>query len=348
MTIAWSWAGATADHATAPSPAYPASGVAAGDQVLLVVVNKPETSTPDTPSGWTPPILTGTGGSGTQAADTGAVRISVFARTATGGEASTTVPVNVPSGNGVVAVLVGLTKTATNWLLASGGVGSDTTADTTLTAAASNIAAASGDHLIGIVGLGTDSVNVTASSTTIPGTTIGAWTERVDIGGSAGNDRRMAVYDAAITAGTSTGAGTVTFTLGTSAPGAVALLRLRESSNTPPVANAGSDQVAFVGDLVTLTGAGSSDPDGTITGYSWTQISGPAVTLSSTTTASPTFTPAAVGTCVIGLIVTDNGGDTSTQDTVTISVALPAGKYMALGGQWTYERARAALSGGWN
>ncbi|MCK9901284.1 PKD domain-containing protein [Glutamicibacter sp. V16R2B1] len=349
MTIAWSWTGTAVDHATAPSPAYPASGVAAGDQVLLVLVNKPETATPSTPSGWTQ-ILTGTGGSGAAGSDTGPVRITVLGRTATGSEASTTVPVTVTSANGVSAVLVGLTKTAVNWLIASAGVGSDTTANTTLTATApSTIAVASGDYLIGVVGLGTDSVNVASGSTTVPGTTIGTWTERVDIGHAAGgDDRRMAVYDAAVTAGTSSGAATITFTLGTSAPGAVALLRLRESSNAPPTANAGPDQLGIVDSPVTLDGTGSSDPDGTIAAYAWTQVSGPAVTLSSASAAQPTFTPTAVGSYTFGLIVTDNGGDTSLQDTVTISVVLPGGRYHASGGSWTWRQIRVALSGVWS
>ncbi|OHV40205.1 hypothetical protein CC117_33645 [Parafrankia colletiae] len=183
----------------------------------------------------------------------------------------------------------------------------------------------------------------------MPGTTIGTWTERVDIGHAAGgDDRRMAVYDAAVTAGTSSGAATITFTLGTSAPGAVALLRLRESSNAPPTANAGPDQLGIVDSPVTLDGTGSSDPDGTIAAYAWTQVSGPAVTLSSASAAQPTFTPTAVGSYTFGLIVTDNGGDTSLQDTVTISVVLPGGRYHASGGSWTWRQIRVALSGVWS
>ena len=57
-----------------------------------------------------------------------------------------------------------------------------------------------------------------------------------------------------------------------------------------PVANAGADQTVSEGATVTLTGSGS-DPDGDpITEYRWTQTAGPAVTLSSVTTLTTSFT----------------------------------------------------------
>ena len=57
-----------------------------------------------------------------------------------------------------------------------------------------------------------------------------------------------------------------------------------------PTANAGADQTVNEGATVTLTGSGS-DPDGDpITSYRWTQTAGPAVTLTSVTTATTSFT----------------------------------------------------------
>ncbi len=57
-----------------------------------------------------------------------------------------------------------------------------------------------------------------------------------------------------------------------------------------PTADAGPDQTVAEGATVTLSGSGS-DPDGTpVSGYRWTQTAGPAVTLTSATTATTSFT----------------------------------------------------------
>lgn len=80
--------------------------------------------------------------------------------------------------------------------------------------------------------------------------------------------------------------------------------------NQPPVANAGQDtSIILPVDSVTLNGTASMDPDGTITTYSWTQISGP----SSATLGSPS-SPVTIannlraGIYVFSLSVTDNSG----------------------------------------
>ena len=49
------------------------------------------------------------------------------------------------------------------------------------------------------------------------------------------------------------------------------------SANKPPIANAGPDQVITLPtDSVSLDGSSSSDPDGSISNYLWSKISGPA------------------------------------------------------------------------
>jgi LmbE family N-acetylglucosaminyl deacetylase len=60
-------------------------------------------------------------------------------------------------------------------------------------------------------------------------------------------------------------------------------------ANRPPVPNAGTDQQANEGVMVTLNGTASFDPDGTALTYSWRQVSGPSVTLSNPTLAQPTY-----------------------------------------------------------
>lgn len=91
------------------------------------------------------------------------------------------------------------------------------------------------------------------------------------------------------------------------------------TGNQAPVANAGPDQNALEGTAVALDGSGSFDPDGDAIAYSWTQLSGPTVTLSDSTATKPVFTPQTEGTYVFGLVVND-GSLNSVQDTVTITV----------------------------
>lgn len=94
----------------------------------------------------------------------------------------------------------------------------------------------------------------------------------------------------------------------------------RATTNAAPVANAGPDQSVTTGAAVTLTGAASSDTDGDPLTYAWTQTGGTAVTLSSATAKSPTFTaPAAATTLTFSLVVRD-GALTSTADTVVVNV----------------------------
>ncbi|THU40588.1 hypothetical protein FAM09_00285 [Niastella caeni] len=96
--------------------------------------------------------------------------------------------------------------------------------------------------------------------------------------------------------------------------------------NVPPVANAGLDQViALPVNSVTLNGSASFDPDGTITNWSWSQVSGPNTPIGSANAAVATAGPLVAGTYVFELKVTDNRGDSAT-DRVTITVEKEAEK----------------------
>lgn len=82
--------------------------------------------------------------------------------------------------------------------------------------------------------------------------------------------------------------------------------------NTPPTANAGVDQVVTLPtSSTTLSGIGSTDIDGTITGYLWTRVSGPNTpTIVSPNGVNTNLTGLIAGTYVYQLQVTDDDGAT--------------------------------------
>lgn len=112
-------------------------------------------------------------------------------------------------------------------------------------------------------------------------------------------------------------------------------------SAAAPTADAGPDQTGLEPFATcTLTSAASTGGGGTIASYLWRQISGPAITLSSTTAANPTFMhrgDASATPIVLGLKVTNSLGTQSTEDTVSITY-LPATELVAIGGIWVGMR----------
>ncbi|MCW9017511.1 MAG: PKD domain-containing protein, partial [Kangiellaceae bacterium] len=95
------------------------------------------------------------------------------------------------------------------------------------------------------------------------------------------------------------------------------------SQNLKPVAEAGDDSEAKTGDLVTLDGSLSYDPNGDDITYHWALIHQPEnsnVTLENTQNEFPSFLPEVEGTYVVQLIVNDGELD-SLPDTVTTEVS---------------------------
>lgn len=128
------------------------------------------------------------------------------------------------------------------------------------------------------------------------------------------------------------------FELGLAAPsggviGATASARVTildgAGANQAPNAVAGASQTVSPGATVTLTGGNSNDPDGDSLSYQWSQVLGPAVTLSGADAATATFTaPAATSDTLLRfqLVVTDPSGlnDSSTTN-VTVSASSSVG-----------------------
>jgi hypothetical protein len=90
--------------------------------------------------------------------------------------------------------------------------------------------------------------------------------------------------------------------------------------NQPPVARAGTDiAITLPTNSVTLNGSASSDPDGSISKYAWTKVSGPTQFLiASTGSAITVVSNLVAGTYVFRLTVTDNNGATASDDIMVI------------------------------
>ena len=95
-----------------------------------------------------------------------------------------------------------------------------------------------------------------------------------------------------------------------------------EIANQTPLAEAGVDQAVSANSVVTLDGSASTDPDGDIARYTWSQTAGPAITLANANSVKPTFTApnvANISTLNFQLVVSDTEGLTAS-DTCKVTV----------------------------
>ena len=95
------------------------------------------------------------------------------------------------------------------------------------------------------------------------------------------------------------------------------------TTNQPPVANAGNNQaITLPANTINLSGSGT-DPDGSISSYNWTKLSGPSAgTITNPNTSATTVTGLVQGVYQFQLKVTDNKGATGTSTMqVTVNAA---------------------------
>lgn len=92
--------------------------------------------------------------------------------------------------------------------------------------------------------------------------------------------------------------------------------------NARPAASAGSDQAVNRNTAVTLDASASSDSDGQVTAFAWTQVSGPRVVLSDAGAATAGFTAPSVtaATDLVFRLQVGDGHLTSTTDDVKVTV----------------------------
>lgn len=95
-----------------------------------------------------------------------------------------------------------------------------------------------------------------------------------------------------------------------------------QKNNVPPIANAGADQTIKEGETLTLTGTQSSDADGDILAYEWSQSgSAVVVNLGDNTQETLTLDNLEVGNYIFILTVSDGTSSHSDQVNVTVNPA---------------------------
>lgn len=244
---------ATTSGTTAPSVAYP-TGIQAGDILILAIGNRPNTSTPATPSGWTDASdYTQTGGAGSEGAGTGVVRCTVFYKVADGTE-SGNLSLSIASGTSCAAAMWRVTKTTgKDWAVALAN-GSDNSAGTSFSVAMGSDPGVTAGDLVYVATVSSeDTASFASQALTQSGVTYGSMSERLDQAVSTGNDLRLVVSEHAVSSGTSVAAATFTATASGTNSGNVAgtsiMIRLRQVDQ--PIQLAASSNITASGEATT-------------------------------------------------------------------------------------------------
>lgn len=121
--------------------------------------------------------------------------------------------------------------------------------------------------------------------------------------------------------------------------------------NQSPVANAGTDKTLAAGTTTTTLPGSGSDPEGGAITYSWTQVSGPAATLTNTTSATATASGLTNGSTYIFQLTVSDGvltGSDQVQVTVSTTTTDPPGVITARRTPGTVTIDGNLSESGWN
>ena len=155
-----------------------------------------------------------------------------------------------------------------------------------------------------------------------------------------GSDSLSASFTAPNVAANTTITVTLTVNDGTVDVSDTLQVTITDSPNTPPTVDAGPAQAVNEGAPVTLTGTATDHDQADTLTYSWSQTSptNPALTLSSPTSLTTTFTapPVTADTAFTFTLSVTDGTDTST-DTVTVTVEARSDKAGSRSKTWTVD-----------
>jgi hypothetical protein len=185
-----------------------------------------------------------------------------------------------------------------------------------VTVQASNIAPVANAGADKSITLPTSSVVIEGSGTDTDGTiTSYTWTKVSGATASLSGSNTSTLTASALTTGTYVFRLTVQDNAGATKSDDVTVT----VHGNPPVANAGADRlIKLPVTAVTLVGTGTSATD-TVVAYQWTQLSGPAVVMTSANTSRLKISTLTTGVCTFRLTVTDSKG-VKAEDDVRITL----------------------------
>lgn len=257
-------ASGAADAVTAVTTTVGA-GVQPQDLSVLAVVAKPYTTVIDTPAGWQK-IAQATSGGTASGPSTGSIVTALFVRQ--GVAAGTVIPVTQSGANSMAAAVSTFGTDKTAWDVASWSTGAQSADAVNYAATATtSMAQAGGDVLYGSTGLnasgGTQGSAVFGG---LGGVTQGTNVGLASVGSTVGDRSRLYIREVPLTAGTTGGAPTLSFSNTASSSGATIFLRLRDiqgsqasltvSADITPVGSVNRPRTATVATTATVAATG--------------------------------------------------------------------------------------------